>query len=249
MGNRRMLSKKITSSAKFLKMPLETQALYFHLAQHADDDGIVEGFTIMRLIGSSEDSLKVLEVKQYIKVLNEDLVLFIVDWLEHNSIRPDRKVDSIYKNLLLEIMPEVKLIEPRERKDRIKKDDLGTSHGPSMDGLSKDKLSKVKLSKVNKKHMHGEYKKVRLTEKEFEKLKADYTNADELIKFLDEYIEMKGYKAKNHNLAIRKWVVDAVKEKKIRKEKLKTTKKSNIEQVNNFKQREYEDDEFEQFYS
>ena len=33
------------------------------------------------------------------------------------------------------------------------------------------------------------------------------------ITFLDEYIEMKGYKAKNHYLVIKKWVVDAVKEK------------------------------------
>lgn len=33
------------------------------------------------------------------------------------------------------------------------------------------------------------------------------------ITFLDEHIEMKGYKAKSHYLAIRKWVVDAVKEK------------------------------------
>ena len=33
---------------------------------------------------------------------------------------------------------------------------------------------------------------------------------------LDEYIEMKGYKAKNHYLAIKKWVVSAVEQNKIR---------------------------------
>ena len=60
------------------------------------------------------------------------------------------------------------------------------------------------------KHHHGEYQHVLLTDKEYEKLQQDFSNCDELIKYLDEYIEMKGYKAKNHNLAIRKWVVEAV---------------------------------------
>lgn len=62
------------------------------------------------------------------------------------------------------------------------------------------------------KHKYGEYQNVLLTDKELETLKKDYKNADELIKFLDEYIEMKGYKAKSHYLCIKKWVVDAVKE-------------------------------------
>ena len=35
---------------------------------------------------------------------------------------------------------------------------------------------------------------------------------EDAIRFLDEHIEMKGYKAKSHYLCIRKWVVDAVKE-------------------------------------
>ena len=56
---------------------------------------------------------------------------------------------------------------------------------------------------------------------ECEKLKAEYGEAltDEAVIFLDEYIEMKGYKAKNHYLAIKKWVVDAVDEERRRKNK------------------------------
>lgn len=66
---------------------------------------------------------------------------------------------------------------------------------------------------VKVKHKYGEYKHVLLTDNDLEKLKQDYSNYLDLIKYLDEYIEMKGYKAKNHYLAIKKWVVDAVKEK------------------------------------
>ena len=50
---------------------------------------------------------------------------------------------------------------------------------------------------VNKKHIYGEYKHVRLTQKQYDKLITDYGQNEtlEAIKFLDEYIEMKGYKA------------------------------------------------------
>ena len=55
MAQRRMFSKRIIESAKFLKMPISCQALYFHLGMNADDDGIVEAFKVMRMTGSTED--------------------------------------------------------------------------------------------------------------------------------------------------------------------------------------------------
>lgn len=64
------------------------------------------------------------------------------------------------------------------------------------------------------KKKYGEYKHVLLKDSELEKLKEEYPNYEELITYLDEYIEMKGYKAKSHYLAIIKWVDDAVNEKK-----------------------------------
>lgn len=71
-------------------------------------------------------------------------------------------------------------------------------------------------SNSDAKSVHGEYKHVLLTKDQFEKLVSDFGEKETLdaIKFLDEYIEMKGYKAKNHNLALRKWVFNAVKEEK-----------------------------------
>ena len=69
--------------------------------------------------------------------------------------------------------------------------------------------------KQNTKHKYGEYKHVMLKNSEYEKLADEYGEPmrEDCITFLDEYIEMKGYKAKNHYLCIRKWVVNAVKEK------------------------------------
>lgn len=68
----------------------------------------------------------------------------------------------------------------------------------------------------NIKNIYGEYKHVRLTDSERDRLFNDYGESEtlEAIRFLDEYIEMKGYKAKNHYLCIRKWVFDAIKRDK-----------------------------------
>lgn len=64
------------------------------------------------------------------------------------------------------------------------------------------------------KRKHGEYQNVLLTENEYENLANSFgiEMRDKAIAFLDAYIEEKGYKSKSHNLAIRRWVMDAVKE-------------------------------------
>lgn len=158
MAQRRMFSRKIIDSARFMKMPISSQLLYFHLGLRADDDGIVEAFNVIKLMGSGEDDLRVLVSKGFVKVLNEDLVTFICDWREHNKIRSDRKIDSMYKNLLLEIVPDTALLESRERADKKKStiefeitddgqqlDDKRTSSGPHR--IGKVRLGKVRLVK------------------------------------------------------------------------------------------------------
>jgi len=102
MAERRMLSKKIFQSRKFLMMPFEAQALYTHLILSSDDDGVVEAFPIVRMIGAKEDSLGLLIVKKFILPLNDDMVYFITDFEEQNKIRADRVQPSRYRELLLE---------------------------------------------------------------------------------------------------------------------------------------------------
>lgn len=95
-----MISKTVTQTHRFLRLPLEAQALYFHLIQNCDDDGVVEAFPIIRMIGASEDNLGLLVVKRFVKPLNEEMVYFVVDFHEQNTVRKDRYTPSIYKDLL-----------------------------------------------------------------------------------------------------------------------------------------------------
>ena len=59
MAERRMFAKSITGSARFLRMPVSSRLLYYDLGMAADDDGIVEAFSILRLSGATEDDLRV----------------------------------------------------------------------------------------------------------------------------------------------------------------------------------------------
>lgn len=148
MASRRMLSNKIIDSARFIKMPISSQALYFHLVAKGDDDGIVEAFNVMRMIGVTEDDLKVLVSKGFVTVLNEDLVSYITDWKEHNLIRADRKVDSIYKDLLLQIVPDVDLLEAKPTYYQRKKqqaDSCQTNDSIGKDSIGEDRIVEVSL--------------------------------------------------------------------------------------------------------
>ncbi len=142
MANRRMFSHRIANSARFLQMPTDSQLLYFHMVMRADDDGIVECYPLMRLLGLASDNFKVLVAKEFIRQLNEDQVIVVTDWLEHNSIRADRKVNSIYHHLL---PPDIETIEPKPRSDV--EDNSKRLGGQSTDGIREVKLSKDSISK------------------------------------------------------------------------------------------------------
>ncbi len=148
MADRRMFSKRIINSARFLTMPLSTQALYFHLGLNADDDGVVEGFMVMRQVGATQDDLRILVAKGFITLLNDDLVAYIMDWRENNKIRADRKTDSIYKELLLQVLPSVDLLPPKQRAD-VKKTSAGRPVDNQLSTIGQHRIRQDSLGQVS----------------------------------------------------------------------------------------------------
>jgi hypothetical protein len=137
-----MFSFRIANSAKFLQMPEGAQLLYMHAVIRADDDGVVEIYPIVQLLGSAPDNLKILLAKGFIKQLNADQVMIIMDWLEHNTIRADRKVNSIYLPLLKRACPELDIVEPKPRQD-VEDNSRRLGGGQSTVSVSQGKLSKA----------------------------------------------------------------------------------------------------------
>jgi len=98
MAQRRMVSLKIVDTDLFLEMPASTQNLYFHLITRADDDGFLgNSRKIMKIIGASEDDMKILFSKMLV-IPFESGVCVIKHWKIHNYIRGDRYTETIYKD-------------------------------------------------------------------------------------------------------------------------------------------------------
>lgn len=99
-----MFSKAVVQSGRFVQMPASAQALYFQLGMCADDDGAVEAVPVMRLINAVEDDLRLLVTKGYVKILNSDMALYIMDWNRNNTIRQDRYHESFYHDLIVQLL-------------------------------------------------------------------------------------------------------------------------------------------------
>ena len=98
MAQRRMFSRKITDTDKFIEMPATTQNLYFHLNMNADDEGFVDRVSIIqRMIGASGDDLKLLIAKGFV-IPFESGVVVIRHWRIHNYIQADRFQPTIHQN-------------------------------------------------------------------------------------------------------------------------------------------------------
>lgn len=97
MANRRMFSRSITGSGRFLRLSAQARALYYDLGMEADDDGFAEAYVRMLATGSTEETLMELSDKGFITILDwDDLVVHINGWQENNLIRKDRYTPSRY---------------------------------------------------------------------------------------------------------------------------------------------------------
>ena len=238
MAERRMFAKTIIDSDAFLDMPHTTQLLYFHLSMRADDDGFINNpKNIMRMIGCKDDDVKILLAKKFILPFESGVVV-IKHWQIHNYIQKDRYHETKYKEekAMLKLdenkaytLLDTKCIQDVYKMDTQVRDRLELGKDSINNIPAFEEKSSTASAKANK-HKYGEYKNVLLKDEELQKLKDKYENWEQLIKYLDEYIEMKGYKAKSHYLCIQKWVVDAVSKQSVQKKQ--TTK-------TNFNQREY----------
>lgn len=217
MAERRMFAKTIIDSDAFLDMPLSSQALYFHLSMRADDDGFINNpKKIQRMVGASEDDLKLLIAKNFIIPFESGIVV-IKHWKIHNYIRNDRYKETVYKEekAMLDIkdnnaytvgipsdcQPDVQTeTQVRLGKVSIGKDRI-VEYIPPSDDAPADSPKKSKPVK----HKYGEYNNVLLTDDELDKLKTEYPDWQDRIERLSSYVASTGKTYKSHYATIRNW--------------------------------------------
>lgn len=231
MANKRMFSKSITCSSRFLMMPASAQCLYFHLGMNADDDGFCEHFVIMRMTESKPDDLRILQAKKFIKIF-DDKVLIILDWKENNYIRADRYSKSKYLELYKE---ELKLINNKchpvgipddnqtvdNRETQIRSDQVRS------DKIRSDKINKSKKKKSKKSKKYLDYpdinayrENVRIRETDYNTLLSCYEKNDieKMFDKLSSYKLAHGKEYASDYGAIHQWVIESLKIKKKNKE-------------------------------
>ena len=224
-----MFSLTIIDSDAFLDMPSSAQNLYFHLSMRADDDGFINNPKKIQLfVGASSDDLKILIAKKFI-ICFESGVIVIKHWKIHNYIANDRYHPTSYQEEKSQLL--IKKNRSYTLPENVEIAAMYTECIQDVDA-DKNRLDKNRLDK-NIKHKYGEYKNVLLTDEQLEKLKAEFPDYKEKIEILSEGIELKGYKYKNHLLAIKKWA---------KKDKENEPKKSN----NPFLDKLREEEELEQ---
>lgn len=198
MAERRMFAKTIIDSDAFLDMPLSTQALYFHLSMRADDDGFINNpKKIQRVIGASDDDLRLLIAKNFVLAFDSGVIV-IKHWKIHNYIQRDRYKPSVYNE-------EKKQLTTKSN-GAYTLDTRCIQDGYSLE--TQDRLGKDSIGKVNKE----EGKTKRFEPPSLEEVTAYITekgyevNAESFISFY----ESKGWyvgknKMKNWKAAVANW--------------------------------------------
>jgi hypothetical protein len=153
-------------------------------------------------------------IKEIKKVKNRDLIARVFA-----HIKDSESLNETVKKIIAEYEEKNGALLYTNEKDNENENDNDNevscpdTGNESLNDSSEQPATKPKQKKTVK-HKHGEFQNVLLTDSEFEKLAVDFgvDLRGKAISFLDSYIEEKGYKSKSHNLAIRRWVIDAVKE-------------------------------------
>ena len=92
-----------------------------------------------------------------------------------------------------------------------------TDNNTNNNNIYTDKKKTIKEPR----HKYGEFKNVLLSDKDLEKLKAEYGEelVEKYIKKMDEWIELNGRRYKNYYLALRQWMNKEVSKKQEKAEK------------------------------
>lgn len=135
-----MFSVDVVGQDNFLDMPTDSRELYFQLGMYADDEGFVSPRKVMRLLGASEDTLKVLMGKGFV-IPFESGVIVIKDWKQNNYIQSDRFTPTIFQKekALLAISKDVYILDTQGGRE-VREESKNSLSLKELDAQLKDKF-------------------------------------------------------------------------------------------------------------
>ena len=141
MGERRMLTRKVTDDDHFMSLSSSAQALYLHLSMSADDDGFCNQVALcMFKAHASVGDLEALLSLRYLYQF-ESGVIVIKHWRMANALRKDRYTPTVWQK-------EFSMLKLKENGSYTLGDDgcqmVANRLPDGCPNISKDKLSKDK---------------------------------------------------------------------------------------------------------
>ncbi len=136
MANRRMISKDILESPRFLNLSSSAKNLYVYCLLNADDEGVVVLLKVQRIIKARPKHVQELVEEGFIEVLEENNLAYIPHFSEQNRIQPSRKKESIYFDMLKSHFNQKKQVNQNQKNDN--------SENTSVEGdIGKENVNKM----------------------------------------------------------------------------------------------------------
>lgn len=163
-------------------------------------------------------ALETFKMYEMIEIVNNTIT--IPNWSKHQTLDQLENKKEYMKEYMQQYREKQKLLASGKDVKNCKTNSK-TNSKTNVSSLDKeidididiDKSIYTTLTNKSIKHKYGTYNNVLLTEDEYQKL-VSIADGEQAIQYMSEYLEMKGVKYKSHYLAIKKWVFDAIREKK-----------------------------------
>jgi len=211
-----MITQDVAWSDDFLDMPATSQNLYFHCILSADDEGFISGLRrIMAMCGASPDGGKLLIAKGFL-IPFETGCYAVRHWYQNNLIQADRRHETIFKEERSRLtidgnkmytLPDTGCIQDvsdLECEVKLSKANISKANQNDIMSSAEDQASAAPAAK-HQRHQYGLYKNVLLTDEEPETLEDEFSDCNERIDRLSEYIASTGRSYKSHLATIRAW--------------------------------------------
>lgn len=194
-------------------LPIPSQLLWYKMMNYFNRSGWSEWVTVdnLRLMAAMSMSREATFIKARDELIKAGRIIYQKG--RKGSPNKYKMVYFTFKNVVKsEVYSEVKSEVFPVVESEVQSADI-YKHKQKQNNKKDTNVSKEPTAPSKVKHKHGEYGHVLLTDQELEKLTSEYGTSltTDAVRYLDEYVEMKGYKHKSSYLAIRKWVIDAVK--------------------------------------
>lgn len=215
MSERRMFSRTVLESDRFIDLSARAKVLYLYLCLSADDDGAVSNpKTVARTVGSTNDDLEDLVNAGFIISFASGIVV-ICHWRIHNRIQKDRYKPSLHKTDFAKLRLDgnvyrrannldtkcIQAVSDPDSQVRIGEDRSGKeSEGEQGEGKIDLPCGSHTLEKS-----YGEFNNVMLTDEELSKLRKDVPDCERYIEELSNYMARTAKTYKSHYATIKAW--------------------------------------------